>query len=383
LTRVANENWGGDELGVDRVIFRYFSNPDAMVAALQSGEIDAAHSVPPSAVDQLEADGDIEVITGLQGGFEELAMNAGAAEGQPHPALTDIEFRKAINHALDKQGAVDDLWFGLSEVASTISVGADLKWVPEIPEDEQFLYDPAKATEILDAAGYVDTNGDGFREMPGGGENIVLRHAVNTDTDRGSAVGELFSGWMKAIGIDVDLSSYDQDQLFEVIVEGSYDTFFWGWTPFVDPNPMLSYWTEAELGNFNDANWSDPRYEELYVQQQQETDEAKRIEIVHEMVRIIYDNAAYPVLWYSPDIQAYRTDTFEGWVRQPADVGPVMFSQTSPSYALLTPVDGGGGDDGGGLGTGVIIGIAAVVLVVLAGGGLAMSRKRKTVDERE
>jgi peptide/nickel transport system substrate-binding protein len=381
LTMVANENWVGDERGVDKVVFRYFSNPDAMVAALQSGEIDAAQGVPASAVETLQADTDIEVVAGLQGGFEELAMNAGAAEGQPHPALTDIEFRQAINHGLDKQGAVDDLWFGLSEIATTISVGADLKWVPQIPEAEQLSYDPAKAMEILDAAGYVDTNDDGFREMPEGGDNIVLRHGVNTDIDRGAAVGELFTGWMKAIGIDVELSSYDQDQLFEVIVEGSYDTFFWGWTPFVDPNLMLSYWTEAELGNFNDANWSDPRYEELYVQQQQETDEAKRLEIVHEMVRIVYDNAAYPVLWYSPDIQAYRTDTFEGWVRQPEVVGPVMFSQTSPSYAQLTPVGGGGG--GGGLGTSAMIGIGAAALTAVAAGALAMSRKRKTADDRE
>jgi peptide/nickel transport system substrate-binding protein len=382
LTMVANPNWRGGTLDVDKVIFRYFSNPDAMVAALQSGEIDAAHAVPTSAVEQLQGTPNIEVVTGNQGGFEEIGMNAGAAEGQPHPALTDIEFRKAINHGLDKQGAVDDLWFGLSEVATTISVGADPKWVPDISDAELFSYDTAKAIELLDAAGYIDTDGDGLREMPGGGENIVLRHAVNTDSDRGSAVGELFVGWMKAIGIDVELASYDQDQLFEVIVAGSYDTFFWGWTPFVDPNPMLSYFTEAELGNNNDANWVNQEYEELYVKQQSEADADARLDLVHQMVRIIHDNAAYAALWYAPDIQAYRTDTFEGWVRQPAEVGPVMFSQSSPSYALLTPA-GSAGDGGGGLGTGVLVGLAGGAAALVAAGGVAASRKRKTADERE
>lgn len=422
LTMTANNNYHGGRPAVDRIIFRYFSNPDAMVAALQRGEIDAAQGIPASSVDALQGDGDIEVISGIQGGFDEIALNSGASEGQPNPAILDIEFRTAMNHAIDKAGATEDLWFGLAEPATTISVGADLKWVPDIPEAEQLQYDPAKAIEILDAAGYVDTNGDGSRELPGGGDNIVLRHAVNTDSDLGGAVGELFSGWMNAVGIQVELDSYDQDQLFGVIVDGTYDTFYWGWVPFVDPDPMLSYFTEAELGNNNDANWTDPRYEELYIEQKQEVDPARRLEIVHEMVRLMYDNAAYVALWYGPDLQAYRTDKFEGFVRQPADIGPVIFSQSSPSYPLLrplgapepdatgetTPTDGttaatspddtstdgtqpasapttaagtATSDDGGG--NGAVIAIVVIAIAVLGIGGFAFARRRKTVDERE
>ena len=48
--------------------------------------------------------------------------------------------------------------------------------------------------------------------------------------------------------------------------------------------------------------------------------------------------AGYMPLWYNPDLQAYRNDSFEGWVQQPTGIGPVMFSNSSPSYVLLTPV---------------------------------------------
>ena len=417
----ANPNFYGGELAVDHLIYRYFSNPDAMVAALQQGEIDAAQGIPASSVEALEADESIEVIAGIQGGFDEIAVNGGAAEGQPHPALTDIEFRRAVAHALDKEAAIEDLWFGLAEPATTISPGADLKWLPEIPAEDLLDYDPARSMEILDNAGYVDTDGDGIRNMPDGGDNIVLNHAVNTDSDLGAQVGELFSGWMNVIGIGVELSSYDQDQLFGVIVDGTYDTFYWGWVPFVDPDPMLSYFTEAELGNYNDANWFSPEFDAMYVEQNQEVDPGRRLEIVEDMLKLLYDEAVYFPLWYSPDLQAYRTDRFEGWVRQPAEIGPVMFSNSSPSYAVLTPVgeatdpdassgttDGGttdtaspdpdatdGGDttattvgdsaesedDAGGV-NGVVVGIGIAAVAVLLG-GLAMSRRRKSVDERE
>lgn len=406
LTMVANEHFYGGRSPIDTLIFRYFTNPDAMVAAIQRGEIDAAHDVPASAMAQLDSDDSIETVVGFQGGFDEIAFNAGGAEGQPHPAILDVEFRRAINHAIDKAGATEDLWFGLAEPATTISVGADFKWVPDIPQDEQFTYDPELAISMLDELGYVDTDGDGFREMPGGGDNIVWRHAVNTDSDLGGAVGELFNGWMNAIGIDVELNAYDQDQLFDVIVDGDYDSFYWGWVPFVDPDPMLSYFTEAELGNYNDANWSDPDFDALYAEQKQEVDPDRRLEIVHEMVRIIYDDAAYPVLWYGPDLQAYRTDRFEGFVRQPTDVGPVIFSQSSPSYALLQPIDSAGAstDDGAGGTTApgdttadgtdtsmdddgsntavVVIVVAAIAAVVIAAGVL-LARRRGSVDERE
>ena len=382
LTMVANDNYFGGRPAVDRVIFRYFSNADAMVAALQAGEIDAAHGIPSSSIETLEGDDNIEIIAGNQGGFDEIAINAGEAPGQPHPALLDLEFRKAINHAIDKEAAIEDLWFGKAIPATTISVGADLKWVPDIPEDEQYTYDVDRANAILDEAGYLDTNGDGLREMPGGGDNIVLRHAVNTDTDLGNSMGELFSGWMNSIGIDVELLAYDQDQLFTVIVEGTYDTFYWGWTPFVDPTPMLSYFTAAELGNYNDANWTSEEYDALYEEQAQEADPERRLEIVHQMVRMIYDDAAYIALWYAPDIQAIRTDKFEGWVRQPAEVGPVMFSNSSPSWPLLTPI-GGGGDDDDGSNTALIIGAVAVAVAALVIIALVVVRRRKTSDERE
>ncbi len=417
LRMEANPSYYGGEPAIDEVIFRYFSNPDAMVAALQQGEIDAAQGIPASSIEALEADPSVEVIAGNQGGFDEIALNGGLAPTPPHPALADVEFRRAVSMGIDKMAVIEDLLFGLAEPATTISVGADLKWVPEIPEEDLIEYDPARAIETLDAAGYLDTDGDGIRNMPEGGDNIVLNHAVNTDTDIGAPLGELFSGWMAAIGIGVELSSYDQDQLFTVIVDGTYDSFNWGWTPFVDPDPMLSYFTEAELGNYNDANWTNPRYEELYVQQKQEVDEEARLAIVHEMLTILYNDAVYFPLYYSPEFQAIRTDRFEGWVRQPAEVGPVMFSNSSPSYALLTPIGAAAPDDttagttadgttattagadsgttdtgtssatadedtSDGGSTGLIVGVGVGVLAVLAG-GMVMSKRKKSADDRE
>ncbi|HEX9645176.1 MAG TPA: ABC transporter substrate-binding protein [Acidimicrobiia bacterium] len=422
VTMAANPNfygWEGAEPPIDQVIFQLFENPDAMVAALQQSQLDAIHGFPAGSAAALEADPNIEVVAGQQGGFEEIAINGGKAEGQPHPALLDLEVRRAISFGIDKAAVIEDLWFDLASPLEVMSPSADPVWLPEIPAENQFTYDPARANQILDEAGYLDTDDDGVREMPDGTNPIVLRHAVNTDGDLAGPVGELFAGWMAEIGIGVTLESYDQDALFGVIVDGTYDTFFWGWTPFVDPDPMLSYFTEAEIANYNDANWFDPAYEALYEDQKVELDPARRVEIVHEMLTILHDAAVYIPMYLGPDLQAYRTDTFEGWVQQPAGIGPVMFSNSSPSYPLLRPVgsepnggatdstvagdttapdgdgttvagtdDGDGdvgaapepGDDDGGTNLLLIGGIAAVVVL---GGAFLIQRRRSTADERE
>ncbi|HVR80189.1 MAG TPA: ABC transporter substrate-binding protein [Acidimicrobiia bacterium] len=383
VTMVANPNyWGyeGGEPAIDQVIFQLFENPDAMVAALQQGQLDAIQGFPAGSADALEADPNVEIVAGQQGGFDEIAINGGAIEGQPHPALLDLEVRRAINFAIDKEAVIEDLWFGLASPLETMSPSADPKWLPDIPEENRFTYDPDRANQILDDAGYLDTDDDGIREMPDGTSPIVLRHAVNTDSDLAGPIGELFLGWMEQVGIGVELASYDQDALFGVIIEGTYDTFFWGWVPFVDPDPMLSYFTEAELYNYNDANWSDPVYEELYLEQKEELDPDRRVEIVHEMLTVLHDAAVYIPMYLGPDLQAYRTDTFEGWVQQPAEIGPVFFSNSSPSYARLTPVGG----DGGVLGTGNLLlwgGIAAGVIVLIV--IFVAVRRSSTKDERE
>lgn len=410
----ANPNYWQGPPAIDQVILQNFSNPDAMVAALENGDLDAAHNIPAGRFADLSQNPDIVTVQGQQGGFDELALNAGAGLKEPHPALLDLRVRQAINHAVDKQVIVEDVVQGLGEPALAMSPSADPKWRPEIPAAEQYNFDIAKANQILDDAGYMDTDGDGVRQMPDGSNPLIFTYALRTESEVSVPISEFVIGWLEQIGIGVTTESYDDGQLTEVIGKGEYDMFVWGWTPFVDPDPMLSYFTSGQLSQdpddplnyYNDANWRSDRYDELYTLQNQELDPQQRVDDVHEMLTIFYKDAAYVVLYYSPDLQAYRTDRFEGWLKQPADVGPVLFSNTSPTYFNLKPVSaaptttaGTGTTTAGtattvagattvpapapaaGNNTGLIIGIVAAVVVI--GVIIAVTRRRGSEDERE
>ena len=151
---------------------------------------------------------------------------------------------------------------------------------------------------------------------------------------------------------------------------------------------MLSYFTsdqvttDPEVPLYNDANWCNDEYDALYEQQKVELDPAKRRELVQQMLKIFYEDAPYAVLYQYDVTQAIRQDRWTNFVRQPAETGPVLFTNTSPAYVELQRVEGSG--DGGGSNTGLIIGVAAAGVAVLAGVGIfARSRRRGDDDERE
>ena len=387
-TMVANPNYWQGTPAISQVVFRVFSDGDAMVTALRSGEIDVAHLVPSQAFEDLKSEADIVTVAGAQGGFTQLAMNGMAGGlGDGHPALQDLTVRHAIARAIDRQALFDRVVKGQGELLTTLGVSPDSVWTPSLSDDQLLMYEPLRASSMLDDAGYLDVDGNGVREMPGGGTELKFRYAERSDSVNGSAIRELLEGWLSEIGIALEVSVFDDTQLGQVIYDGTYDLFVWGWTPFVDPDPMLSYFTcdqlttDAASPGYNDANWCSEEYDALYTQQNQELDRAKRVELVKQMITLFYTESTYVVLYHDADTQAYRTDRFTGWTQQPKGTGPVVFSNTSPSYFNLTPIEGGDGDDSSS--TGLLIGIIGGILVLLVIGGVLIARARSTADDRE
>jgi peptide/nickel transport system substrate-binding protein len=386
----ANPNFWGGKPAVDKVVLRKFNNPDAMVAALKTGELDAAEDIASSGFHELETDPNIVTVEGYQGAMGEIAINGGDGLKKPHPALLDPKVREAIGHAIDRETIVDRALEGLATPSQTLSVSPDPKWTPDLDDGALPSFDLDRANAILDEAGYEDTDGDGIREMPDGGQPLNFKYMVRSDSVNAVPIAEFFTGWLKEIGIGTTRKVVDDSQLTEIIGKGDYDMFFWGWTPFVDPDTMLSYFTCDQIASdpdnptdyYNDANYCDPGYDKLYEQQKVELDDQKRVELVHEMLERQAKWGVYFTLYTEPDTQAYVKDRFEGWVKQPAETGPVLYSNTSPTYARLKPVSAtaSGGDDGGG--SGGIIAIA-VVAVLAVGVAAFMLGRRRTADERE
>ncbi len=394
-----NENWYGEAPAVDEVVFRYFAEADALVTSLERGEVDAIDSVPGEQVETLAANENIEIVQGNQGGFNELAMNAGDGLGDGHAALKDAVVRQAVNWAIDREVLVADVLDGYGTPGAGLVTSASPAWDLIVPEDETYSYNPDRANDMLDGAGYADVDGDGIREMPEGTNPLKFRLNIRSDSENDKAVAEFVVPWLKAIGIEVNVKAVDSDQLTTIIGLGEYEMFTWGWVPFVDPDPELSYFTcgqitmDPDSPGYNDGNWCNAEYDALYEQQHVELDADRRMELVQEMLMVFYTEAPYAVLWKTDDIMAYRSDRWEGFVRQPADTGPILFTNSSHSYQNIVPAGtseptetteadtagNGETDDEGNL----LVTVGAAVLVLLIIGGIIFLKFNKGQADRE
>ena len=343
---------GGGKPPLDAVVIRNFNNADAMVAALRSGEIDAAHDVPGR---RLRPAGgstpDIEVVEGNQGAFNEFAINGGDGLKKGHPALSDPLVRRAIAHAIDKQTIVERIYDGHATPAHTISPSANPTWMPKIPDEQQLRLRPGQGQgRSSTRRGYEDTDGDGVREMPGGGQPLRLRYAVRSETPDAAADRRVHHGLAEGHRDRHDAEGLRRRPAHRGDRQGRLRPVRVGLDPVRRPrhDALLLHLRPGQPGSRGPDELLQRREplrpgvrQALRAAEGRARSRTSGSRSCTRCSRGSTPRGVYNVLYTYPDLQAYRTDRFEGFVRQPEDTGPVLFTNT---HADLRDAQAGLGD---------------------------------------
>ena len=391
---VANKSYWRGAPKADEVIWSLYKNQDTMAADLKSGAIQVAWDIPQAQFAALDSDANLAAIGGVLNGFNHMGFNCYTGKASlGNPVLKDAAFRRALNWAVDKQKVVDIGYFGHAEPATTIiranyyKPPLDFHWQPA--EGEVYTFDPARAGSELDAAGYLDADGDGVREDKAG-KPIELRLFARSQSATDQRVGKLIAGWLEAVGVTIDFQVIDEGAMSDKIYNykgdtfaPDYDMFLWYWYSDPDPNFILSVLTEAQIGSWSDTQWSDAEYDRLYTQQQTTLDTEARKELVWKMQQIAYDQSPYITLTYPEWLEAYNDAQWTGWVRTPSGDGPVIYTQynidsylfAEPKPAVEQAASGGSGS------TGVIVAVVVAVVVVAGVTLLVVRRRKRAVEE--
>ena len=396
---VRNPGYWGEEPAVDEIIFETYTSADTLTQDLKVGAIDGAEGIPKAQFPGLKEDGGFGASEWNVAAFDYLTLNSKEGPSKGNPVLRDREVRRALAMAIDRQALVEIAWSGLAEPGVTIInpgtwTDPDYHWQPA-PEQE-LAFDLEKARETLDAAGYLDSDGDGVREDKGG-KPITLRLWAGTNNPPDQSQGKLIVGWWKSIGIGVD---------FQILDIGAIDDHYWNFegdtfTPdydafismtlgYLDPGQTVPWFTTAQIGNWNEPSYSNAEYDRLSDEQINAMDPQQRAEMIWRMQELMYEDAVYPVLTYPYRLQAYDTDGWEGWTPlgyggRGGGTGPAFYtSQNVDTYLNLRPADETG--DGGGPSRSIVAVIALGVAVIVVGGvvWLVLRRRRgrrETLEE--
>jgi peptide/nickel transport system substrate-binding protein len=101
-----------------------------------------------------------------------------------------------------------------------------------------------------------------------------------------------------------------------------YDIMIWSWYTDIDAGGLLAVATCEEIpSGFNETGYCNPEYDTLNDEQAVELDRDTRIAQIHELQQILIDDVVYIVPYYFVSIQAWRTDTFTGWIEGTPTIG--------------------------------------------------------------
>jgi peptide/nickel transport system substrate-binding protein len=313
----ANRQYWMGSPQVDTVVFQTYPNDDSLGIALRDGEVDLVAQVPTHWIAYLRRDPRIEVISGPRIQERVLLFNQSAAQGSKgHPVLQDPQLRLAIAHAIDKGQLIDIAVLGYGTPGLGILPPAMGGWFHSGIEHIDFDLDAAQ--QLLQSAGYHDTDNDGWREMPGGGKPVELRLFIPSDSASGPREAEMLSNWLRQVGLKCTPQTLTPAALQTALADKDYDLALIELTGPPDPGFLLGAFTTAQLGSGrNVTGYSSGAYDRLYAEQAAVVDPSVRRSLVWQMQEILYEDRPCIALYYKSAVQAYRRDRFGNWLLPP------------------------------------------------------------------
>jgi peptide/nickel transport system substrate-binding protein len=390
---VANPDYFRGAPNLDEIIFQFYDNDDTMVQALKNGDVDYISGVPINLFKSLENQEGIETNSAPDPGFTELGFNLYEPSpevieefGAPktttgNPALLDPRVREAINWAIDEEELTDKILQGEGVAGSTLVPPILAKYHLKLDESEIQGFDIQRSKELLEQAGWTDTNDDGTVDK--NGEELELRLFVRSEDKDSVTEGQFIEDWFEEAGIGLETKAISDTALTDAIYAADYDMFIWGWSSDADPDFILSVLTCDQIMGWSDTFWCNENYSRMYQEQKQQLDIDERADTIKEMQRIAYENNPYIIFYYDNQTEAWRTDKFEGWTRTPttAEPGQIAYTFSNEGYLNLRPLSTNNApDEGGGTSPLVYVGLALVGATIIA--VIIVLARRRSAEDR-
>ncbi|PPH55099.1 MULTISPECIES: ABC transporter substrate-binding protein [unclassified Rathayibacter] len=273
------------------ITWRFIPDSATRYAALQSGEVDVLDNAQPDTLKAATGATDlVELDAPRPGSVNRLELNSGQAP------FDDESVREAFVRGVGVNDAIDSLFFGTAErsYSPLSSREATAYSDPSLFEDAGSDSETAAAEDLLEKAGWVDSDGDGIREKDG--TPLTLRFPVSTNQSipAEQSLFEQIQASAKTLGFDVRISLLDLSSWYTALASNEYELVSAPYTK-VGPDVLRILYsssgiTPAPSGYFaNHAQIADPALDSLLEQASATTDEDARADLYEQAQRIVLE----------------------------------------------------------------------------------------------
>jgi peptide/nickel transport system substrate-binding protein len=331
-----NPNYALGQPSIENVVIRFFPDTDSEYAALAAGQLDFVPNVSEGDIPRVaESNPDLKITTVFGGYIESLWLNM-RGEDYPeagHPALQDVNVRMAMRYALDRNAITTDLLAGATSPTDSIYAGSPF----ELADLGVTETDVDMANQLLDEAGWVDSNGDGTRDKDG--VELVLRYST-TDAQWRQNVQAVVAQQLEAVGVGIVQEAYPASEFFGswanngTNASGNYDIAqYANNTALTNPanvtvNEALSCEqrvSEANPGGQNYTGYCNEEVDAAGMVTLTSLDADERQEAANTIQTIMRDEVPLINLFPRGDNYAYNTTRFAGELQIGSGVGNTWY----------------------------------------------------------
>lgn len=310
---------------LDNILFRVYTDENAMVLALENGEIDTcADYISSNSQTQLSADSRylLTTVDGL--GYGQLSYS------QTNPLLQDVNMRQAISMCIDREALVNVAMNG----------EATPMYTPVSPVYKDFTaaniqqpaFDTDGAKSLLESNGYADTDGDGILESADG-TKASFTVSYKSSIQNVDNVMEIIRSDAEKAGIELKLEPMDASTYSAKVTNGqqfdiAYNT--WGTIDDVDTTLYTCYGIGQTL---NFMQYNNEEMDNLLLGMKTEPDRSKRIEMLNQWQQLWVENMPCAMTYVPKQTYVTNTDKFAGFSAVMGNCGYLNCAQAVEIYA--------------------------------------------------
>jgi len=304
LVLEAFDQWHGGAPKIKHVIVRIIPDATTRVLELRRGTVNfEVNNIPFENVGEFDKNADFNVVKKPGSVYQYLAFNL------KDPILAKLQVRQAIAYAIDRERIARDVMRGYAVPTDSIFGQGHWARAENLPT---YPYDPSKAKQLLDAAGYRDPDGDGPKPR------FTLSFKTSTDAEA-NLRAQVIQQMLKEVGINVSIESSEFGTFLDDISKGNFQMYSLSRNGVQDPDFLfvIFYSKNIPPEGQNRGYYSNPKLDQLLVDGRSTFDRAKRKEIYGEAQKILQEDLPYLSLYHQVNVAVMRKN-IDGYVMYPA-----------------------------------------------------------------
>jgi len=246
------------------------------------------------------------------------------------PRFSDKRVRQALSYAFDHDELLKTQLYDMCEPC-TGPYHPTSKWAPK-PAPKPYKQDLDKAEELLDEAGWGDSNNDGLRDKVINGKRVDFDFTVLVmNNPERVETAELLAESLDRIGIKCRVSTLEFAALVDRLQKKEFQAAFGGWGSGTDPDTSENIFSSKAERNY--GTYTNPEIDKLFVEGRKELDPKKRQAIYQKIHTILWEDQPYTWLYYRNAFYGFNK-SLRGYYfspRGPYNYGPGFSSIYKPA----------------------------------------------------